>query len=68
MAEQCEFVADGYERAQIAAEPAIRTQVVAEFSSQLAAAGVWQRFWLWREIEREVQFRLSQVGSPDALY
>jgi hypothetical protein len=68
MANESRFVVDGCCRAQSAAEPAIRAQVVAAFSAQLAAAGFWRRFSLWRAIEREVQRRLDKVAPPDALY
>jgi hypothetical protein len=62
------FVVDGYSRAQKAAEPEIRAQVVAEYSEQLETAGLWRRFWWRRKIQREVRLRLSQVAPPDALY
>ena len=68
MTEQNRFVHDGYCRAQAAAEVSIRAEVVVEFSGQLAAASLWQRFWLRRTIEREVQLRLDKVARPDVLY
>jgi hypothetical protein len=68
MKNESRFVVDGCCRARSAAEPAIRAQVVAEFSVQLAAAGLWRRFWLWPAIECEVQRRLGKVAPPDALY
>jgi hypothetical protein len=62
------FVADGCVRAQSAAEPDIRLQVICEYSEQLKAAGIWGRFWLRRAIEREVRIRVKKVAPPDALY
>ena len=62
------FVEDGHLRARSASEPLIRAQVVAEYSEQFDAAGLWGRFWLRREIRREVRIRLSQVAPPDAHY
>jgi hypothetical protein len=68
MAQQSRFVHDGFCRAQAAAELAIRAQVIAEFSEQLAEASFWRRLWLRRTIEREVLLRLGRVAPPDALY
>jgi hypothetical protein len=62
------FVHDGYDRAQSAAEPEIRAQVIAEYAAQIEAAGIWDRFWLWETIEREITTRLNQQAPPDALY
>jgi hypothetical protein len=62
------FVVDGFLRAQAAAEPEIRFQVIGEYSEQLEAAGFWGRFWLRRTIDREVRIRLNQVAPPGALY
>jgi hypothetical protein len=62
------FVVDGYCRARTAAELRVRTQVEAEYSGQLAAAGFWERVRLWRQIEREAQRRLDRLAPPDALY
>ena len=39
-------------------------QVVAEYSEQLEATGLWGRFWLRLMIEREVRVRLNQVAPP----
>jgi len=63
-----QFVEDGCSRAQGAIEPKIRLQVMAEYSERLQSAGPWGRFWLRREIEHEVMFRLNQVAPPEALY
>jgi hypothetical protein len=62
------FVRDGCDRAQSAAAPEIRAQVIAEYAGQIEAANIWGRFWLWRTIEREVMTRLNQQAPPDALY
>ena len=62
------FVADGFSRAQAAAKPQVRMQVVEEYSERLEAANLWGRFWLRIEINREVKRRLSQVARPDSLY
>jgi len=62
------FVPDGCSRGQSAAEPEIRQQVLAEFVEQLSSANVWQRIWLRRSIERDVQFRLNKLAPPEALY
>jgi hypothetical protein len=63
------FVVDGYHRARAGADPEVRAQVMAEYAERLAAAeGFWQRFWLMREAEREIDRRLNKVASPYALY
>jgi hypothetical protein len=62
------FVRDGRSRAQAAAEPEIRAQVLAEYSKQFEATSLWGRFGLRRTMEREVRLRLSKVAPPDALY
>ena len=62
------FFPDGCSRAHLAAEPEIRHQVFAKFSEQLANATPWRRYWLLRDIEREVQSRLHKLAPPEALY
>ena len=62
------FVVDGWSRARSAGEPRIREQVLAEYAQRLAAASAWQRFWLWRAIDREVEARLQKLAPRGALY
>jgi hypothetical protein len=68
MADRNRFVNDGCCRAQSAAEPKIREQVNAEFAEQLKSANGWERFWLKRAIDREVNRRLEKVAPSHALY
>jgi len=62
------FVADGHNRARQAIEPSIRAVVEMEFTVRWNAASLWQRFWLQREINREVERRIAEVAPPEALY
>ena len=62
------FVHGGDQNARSAAEVGIRTQVIAEYAERLEAASVWGRFWLRREIAREVEIRLRKVRPPGACY
>jgi hypothetical protein len=62
------FVHGGDQNARSAAEVRIRAQVIAEYAERLVAAGVWGRFWLRREIAREVEIRLRKVAPPGACY
>jgi hypothetical protein len=62
------FVVDGYSRARAAIEPQIRAELEGEFAARLEAANGWQRFWLWRAIEREVQARLDKTAPYHGHY
>ena len=62
------FLDGGDLNARSAAEVRIRAQVVAEYAERLVAAGVWGRFWLRREIAREVETRLRKVAPPGACF
>jgi hypothetical protein len=62
------FVQDGPGRLRAALESEIRPQVVAEYAERLASAGIWKRYRLRREIDREVRRRASEMIRPDALY
>jgi hypothetical protein len=45
-----------------------RAEVLAEYCDQLEAANLWTRFWLWQEIDREIDIRLDGLAPPDAHY
>jgi hypothetical protein len=62
------FVADGQERAHAAIEPTIRAAVTAEYAERWQRATFWQRFWLRREIQHEIDRRLEEAAPSDALY
>ena len=62
------FVANGYQNACNASAADIRAQVASEYQSRLAAANLLVRFWLRREINREVRQRMAKTAPPDALY
>ena len=62
------FVQDGRSRLQAQIETELRPQVTAEYAERLASAGLWKRFWLRKEIDREVSYRASKMVPPDALY
>jgi hypothetical protein len=58
------FIEDGRDRLICA----IRAQVAAEFSEELAKAGAWQRFLIRQKIEAEVGRRVAQQAPEDGLY
>ncbi len=62
------IVADGHARAYAAAEPQVRTAVTAEYAARLKAASLLGRRRLRRDMEREIQRRLSEQAPPSALY
>ncbi|MCA9059382.1 MAG: hypothetical protein KDA85_12820 [Planctomycetaceae bacterium] len=68
MNDRCQLIAGGYRSAIIAAEPAIRSAVEADFADQWRSATFWQRIWLWRTIRTEINRRLAEVAPPDGLY
>lgn len=70
MAKNCEsdFVADGYGRAWSAVEPAVREQVEREFAAKWNASGVVGRWFLLRQIEREIIRRIELKAPEDAFY
>lgn len=62
------FVADGYRRARLAAEPVIRRAVRAEFEAELNAAPVEGRSAIRRRMDLEIKRRLELVAPADGLY
>jgi hypothetical protein len=62
------LVANGCERARLAAEPQIRAEVEREYESRIANASLIQRWRLKREMNRLIKQRLSQIAPPDAIY
>jgi hypothetical protein len=62
------FLVDGCTRARSEAEPVIRAQMVAEYAERVEAADAWGRFWLRREMEREIRARVEKLAPRDALY
>jgi hypothetical protein len=65
---ESEFIYDGIDRADSAAEPRVRAQVEAEYAQRLAAAGPWGRYWLRRAITREIRRRVRQLAPELGLY
>ena len=62
------FLADGCERARAATEPQIRADVEREYANRIAAAYIIQRWWLNREMNKQIAERVARIASPDALY
>ncbi|MCH8045301.1 MAG: hypothetical protein IID44_16445 [Planctomycetes bacterium] len=62
------FVADGHARACAAAETQVRAAVTAEYAERLKAASLLGRIRLRRDMEREIQRRISEQAPPWALY
>lgn len=62
------FLADGYWRTRRHCEPAIRAAVEKEFEPILATSSAWRRFFIRREMQREIERRLDQAAPPEALY
>jgi hypothetical protein len=61
-------VADGNHRVRQAIEPQIRAAVEAEYAERWQAASLWRRFWLRREMNREVERRLELAAPSHAVY
>lgn len=62
------IVADGHARAQAAAETQVRAAVRAEYAERLKATSLLGRIRLRRDMEREIQRRISEQAPPWALY
>ena len=62
------FIADGRERARRALEPVVRAEVEQVSAAELRQAPVWQRYWVRRKIQREIERRIAAAAPPDALY
>ncbi len=63
------IVADGYNRACAALEPAIRAEVRKEFAERLENASFLERLRLRREMAAEIERRVrAKAPPPDALY
>jgi hypothetical protein len=62
------FVADGQARAHKANKPRIRAAVEAEYAERWHGATPWDRFWLRREMNREIARRLQEAAPSYALY
>jgi hypothetical protein len=62
------FVFDGCKRARAAAMDSIRAEVEREFAERLANANVLQRYWLWRQMDREIERRLERLAPSGGLY
>jgi hypothetical protein len=63
-----QFVVDGQSRAHAAIESKIHTAIEAEFAERWQAAYLWRRFWLRREMNREIERRLNKASSRYGLY
>ena len=59
---------DGWRRLWLKVEPAIRTEVEAEYAERVAAAGFWRRWRVIREMENEIRRRAEESAPPSALY
>ena len=62
------FVADGYERARSANEPAVRQETESKYAAQIANASWLQQRKLRKQIEIEIEQQLDELAPPDALY
>ena len=62
------FVEGGWKNARTATEPLVRAEVEAEYAERLKEASPWRRFWLRREMEREIRRRTNAAAPRDALY
>ena len=61
-------VADGYDRAVRAHEPAIRQAVEQEFATRIREAAFWRRWWIRRLMRVEIKRRLDEVAPAGGLY
>jgi hypothetical protein len=68
MATQNQFVADGYDRAYAALEPAIQAKIRAEYASRIKNASFLRRLILKIKLHREIRTRIHTQAPPDALY
>jgi hypothetical protein len=68
MVDSDRIVVDGDARAASALEPVVRAEVAAEYAERLQHANFWQRWWLQREMEREIARRIDERAPPHALY
>ena len=65
------FVEDGYHRAVVGIEAAIRPKVVEKYAEEWRMSGLIKRWILRRKIEREILEQVAQSskhGSPDSLF
>lgn len=58
------FLPDGHERHR----ELIRREVLVEHAERLAMARWWERWRVYREVEREVARRCEREAPPGALY
>jgi hypothetical protein len=63
-----QFVADGQSRARATIETQIRNAVETVYAERWQAASLWRRFWLRREMNREVERRLEEAAPSHAVY
>lgn len=62
------IVADGQRRSYNAYIAQVRAEVEAKRADELAAAGLWRRWQIRREIEREIEQRMAKLAPKDWLY
>ena len=65
------FVKDGYHRAVVGIEAAIRPKVVEKYAEEWRMSGLIKRWILRRRIEREIFEQVAQASehvSPDSLF